>query len=127
MPNDTIIPSRTIATYRTLIHVTLLIDAEPVIMQRPVDGVGCAADLYCRDKLLTIVAQPEGKLTLTEQYMDSWEPRSLFSGSDNPEDWETLVRILVEAAAGFSRAANQRMANHGKNLAHQAGSNSSWT
>ena len=67
-------------------------------MRRPVDGVGCAADLYCRDKLLTIVAQPEGKLTLTEQHMDSWEPRPLFTGSDNPEDWETLVRILVEAA-----------------------------
>ena len=98
MPSDTIIPSRTIETYRTLTRVTLLIDADPVIMRRPVDGVGCAADLYCRDELLTIVAQPEGKLTLTEQYMDSWEPRPLFTGSDNPEDWETLVRILVEAA-----------------------------
>ena len=93
------IPSRTIETYRTLTRVTLLIEAEPVIMRRPVDGVGCAVDLYCRDKLLTIVAQPEGKLTLTEQYnMDSWEPRPLFAGSDNPEDWETLVRTLVEAA-----------------------------
>ena len=67
-------------------------------MRRPVDGVGCAADLYCRDKLLTMVAQPEGKLTLTEQHMDSWESRPLFTGSDDPEDWETLVRILVEAA-----------------------------
>jgi hypothetical protein len=123
MPSDTIIPSRTIETYRTLTRVTLLIDAEPVITRRPVDGVGCAADLYCRDKLLTIVAQPEGKLTLTEQYMDSWEPRPLFTGSDNPEDWETLVK----AAVGFSRAANQRMANHGKILAHQAGFNSSRT
>ena len=98
MPGATIIPSRTTETYRTLTRVTLLIDAEPVIMRRPVDGVGCAADLYCRGKLLTIVAQPESKLTLTEQHMDSWEPRPLFTGSDNPEDWETLVRILVEAA-----------------------------
>ena len=40
-------------------------------MRRSADGVGCAADLYCRDKLLTIVAQPRGKLTLTEQHMDS--------------------------------------------------------
>jgi hypothetical protein len=87
MPSDTIIPSRTIETYRTLTRVTLLIDAEPVIMRRPVDGVGCAADLYCRDKLLTIVVQPEGKLTLTEQYEGT---RPLFTGSDNPEDWETL-------------------------------------
>ena len=61
--------------------------------------LAAAADLYCRDKLLTIVAQPRGKLTLTEQHMDSWEPRPLFTGSDNLEDWETLVRILVEAAA----------------------------
>jgi hypothetical protein len=32
-------------TYRTLTRVTLLIDAEPVIMRRPADGVGCAAAL----------------------------------------------------------------------------------
>jgi hypothetical protein len=102
MPSETIIPSRTIETYRTLTRVTLLIDVESVIMRRPVDGAGCAADLYCRGKLLTIVAQPKGKLTLTEQHMDSWEPRPLFTGSDNQEDWETLVRILVEAAIAGS-------------------------
>jgi hypothetical protein len=45
MPSDTTIPSRTIETYRTLTRVTLLIDAEPVIMRRPADGVGCAAAL----------------------------------------------------------------------------------
>lgn len=90
MPPDTTIPSRTSETYRTLARVTLLIDAEPVIMRRPADGVGCAADLFCRGKLLRIVAQPEGKLTLTEQHLDSWKPRPLFTGNNNPEDWETL-------------------------------------
>jgi hypothetical protein len=82
-------------------------------MRRPADGVGCAADLYCRGKLLTIVAQPESKLTLTAQHMDSWEPRPLFTGNNNPEDWETLARPLLSIVLGFPLRAGCATAGSG--------------